>query len=127
MSNDKIENALDAYEAALAKNYDEGGEDDHSEEMASARQGLLDVLRKLQTDSEILDYLDDNFFHRSMDDLDQKIYKNTSMWVFFAPTKAGGYTARQRLTDAMKHRSGPSLADMVAHSDKVATPLPEGA
>lgn len=54
-----------------------------------------------KVDTELLDWLDNNLFHRQMDEFDGQLYgKDFSMWVFFAPKRTGGGTARERIGEA---------------------------
>jgi len=80
-------------------------------ELAQAQSDLVEVdaanvrlARDLQSarsasgDSARLDWLDQNVFHREMDDFDRKVEPNRTMWVFFGKPDVQG--SARRIIDA---------------------------
>lgn len=54
------------------------------------------------TDTELLNWLEHNFFHRGLDAFDKQLHPGKCMWAFFAPDPGPGYrTIRQHLTNAL--------------------------
>ena len=59
---------------------------------------------ELRKDAERLDWLNENYFHREMDDFDARILKRgeiSDQWVFFLPKGVTG-AIRDRIDEAMK-------------------------
>jgi hypothetical protein len=66
-------------------------------------------------DKERLDWLDQNIYCREMDDFDRSLYgEDTTMWVFFAKSRHGGGTARERIDEAREAAAEVTLAPATA-------------
>ena len=57
---------------------------------AGTPAGLVDDLRGGEEDAGLLDWLDENIFHREMDDWDKERMPTMNMWVMFAPKGVQG-------------------------------------
>ena len=63
----------------------------------------------LPSDTEMLDWLDKNIFHREItDDWDKRMYAGSSMWVTFAPTGHQG-SARNIIAAAMAAQAAATV------------------
>lgn len=59
-------------------------------------------------DAERLDWLDENMFHREMNEWDARIHGGESMWVTFAPKEVQG-SARKIIDAALSQKAGEQL------------------
>ena len=70
------------------------------EQLLTQLRDTQEALEKAQKDTKLMDWFDKNIFHRELDSFDRMLYKESTMWVTFAPNGVQG-SARAILTAAM--------------------------
>ena len=78
-----------------------GTVNDRVEQLLNKLRSTQEALAKAQKDVKLMDWFDKNIFHRELDSFDQMLYKESTMWVTFAPNNVQG-SARNILTAAME-------------------------